>query len=127
LIFVERFLRRWWGLLFLGLLLFAWTREVGPAALLILSAIVTFWAAFWAPAWCGAVNRSGAFCRNNSRGVLLGCHLREHRWQKLKMAFYSKRWQALTEGMWRTPPARLATVSGVIGIVSAIAVPLATL
>jgi hypothetical protein len=24
-------------------------------------------------------------CRNNSTGMLLGCHLREHKWQKLKM------------------------------------------
>jgi hypothetical protein len=113
---VQRFLRRYWGLAVLALLLFAWTRDVGSGALLVLSGVVTFWAAFQAPAWCGAVNRSGAFCRNNSSGVLLGCHLREHKWQKLRMAFYSKRWQAVTDGMWRTPPARFATVTGVVGI-----------
>lgn len=124
---MKRLLRRYWGLAVLALLVFAWTREVGPGWLLVLSGAVTFWAAFQAPAWCGAVNRSGAFCRNNSSGVLLGCHLREHKWQKLKMAFVAKRWQALTDGMWRTPPARFATVTGVVGIVSAIAVPLAAL
>jgi hypothetical protein len=121
LISMERFLRRYWGLAVLALLLFAWTREVGPGALLLLSALVTFWAAFQAPAWCGAANRpggSGAFCRNNSHGLLLGCHLREHRWQKFQMIFYSRRWRELTRGMWMTPTARLATVSGLAGIVS---------
>jgi hypothetical protein len=29
-----------------------------------------------APVWCGANIRGGGLCRNNSTGLLLGCHLR---------------------------------------------------
>jgi hypothetical protein len=46
-------------------------------------------ALFLAPVWCGAFTRKNEFCRNNSWGLLLGCHLREHRWQKFKMIFVS--------------------------------------
>jgi hypothetical protein len=120
---VKRFLRRYWGLAVLALLLLAWTKDVGPAALLVLSGVVTFWGAFQAPAWCGAANRSGAFCRNNSHGLLLGCHLREHKWQKFQMIFYSRRWREFTRGLWATPRAKLATVSGVASIVSLLAIP----
>ncbi len=117
-----RFLRQYWGLVALILLLTIWwTAETGPAPLMILSGLVVVWSLFWAPAWCGAANRNGKFCINNSRGLLLGCHLRQHRWQKFKMLFYSKRWAQFTRGMWASPTAILATVSGGIGTVSAVA------
>jgi hypothetical protein len=60
-----------------------WTEPVQPS---IRAAIATIYAAFFllaAPVWCGAVNRDGTSCRNNSAGLLIGCHLRQHRWQKL--------------------------------------------
>ncbi|TWG22150.1 hypothetical protein FHX75_12670 [Micromonospora palomenae] len=118
-----KILRRHWGLVALVLLLTAWwTTQVGPGVLYLLSGAVVLWSLFQAPAWCGAATRSrGGFCRNNSRGLLLGCHLREHRWQKFKMLFYSSRWAAFSRGTWATPSAKLATVSGLIGSVSAIA------
>jgi hypothetical protein len=37
--------------------------------------------------WCGAKARKGEWCRNNSYGLLLGCHLREHKWQRVKQTF----------------------------------------
>ncbi len=40
-----------------------------------------------APVWCCAVTRTGQLCRDNSRGLLLGCHRRQHRWQRLKQTF----------------------------------------
>jgi len=40
-----------------------------------------------APVWCCAVTRTGELCRDNSRGLLLGCHRRQHRWQRLKQTF----------------------------------------
>jgi hypothetical protein len=97
--------------------------QVGPAVLYLLSAAVISWSLFSAPAWCGGAtrNRRAPFCRNNPRGLLLGCHLREHRWQKFKMLFYSRRWAEFSRGTWANPSAKLATVSGVIGIVSAVA------
>jgi hypothetical protein len=46
-------------------------------------------------------------------------HLQEP--QDLTMLWYSRRWQEFTHGLWIRPSARLATVSGVIGITSAAA------
>ncbi|MET8062468.1 hypothetical protein [Micromonospora sp. NPDC005313] len=96
--------------------------NTGPELLYLLSGGVVIWSLFQAPAWCGAVTRRrGVFCRNNSYGLLLGCHLREHRWQKFKLLFYSHRWADFSRGTWATPSAKLATVSGLVGTVSAIA------
>ena len=61
---------------------------------------------FQAPLWCGAITREGALCRNNSSGLLIGCHLREHKWQKLKMTFVPKAWRELNRGLWATPRGR---------------------
>jgi hypothetical protein len=115
--------RRRSGLLALLLLLAAWwTGSAGPEVLYLLSTGVVFWSLLQAPAWCGAATRRReTFCRNNSYGLLLGCHLREHRWQKFKLLFYSRRWAEFSKGTWATPSAKLATVSGVVGTVSAIA------
>jgi hypothetical protein len=89
---VEQFLRRYWGLVVLAFLVIAWTTaELGPGALAFLSGLVLVWAGFQAPAWCGAANRAtGKSCRNNSRGLFLGCRLRQHKWQKFQMIFYSR-------------------------------------
>lgn len=116
-------LRRYWGLVALLLLVTLWwTGNAGPELLYLLSGGVMIWSLLQAPAWCGAVTRRRAVtCRNNSYGLLLGCHLREHRWQKFKLLFYSRRWADFSRGTWATPSAKLATVSGLIGTVSAIA------
>jgi hypothetical protein len=121
----RRGVARWWGLIFVVALVAAWRSEAATAtALLTLSGLVTVWALFLAPVWCGAsIRQRGEFCRNNSWGLLLGCHLRQHKWQKLKMIFVSRRWQQFTRGMWSSPSAILATVSGVAGILSAVATP----
>jgi hypothetical protein len=73
-----------------------------------------------APVWCGADTRRHESCRNNSWGLLLGCHLREHRWQKFKMMFVNRRWQQLNRGLWSSPAEVLATVSGLITIVGVV-------
>jgi hypothetical protein len=79
-----------------------------------------FRALFFAPVWCGAVTRKHGPCHNNSWGLLMGCHLREHRWQKFKMMFVSRRWQQLNRELWSSPPAILATVSGLVTIVGVV-------
>jgi hypothetical protein len=120
---------QWWGLGVLVLLITAWwTMNVGPVVLLVLSVLVTSWALFQAPVWCGADNREeGTFCRKNSSGLLVGCTLRQHKWQKFKALFVQRRWQQFTNGLWENNAARLATVSGMIGIVSAVASPFSAL
>jgi hypothetical protein len=37
--------------------------------------------------WCCAVIRTGQPCRNNSRGLLLGCSFRQHKWQRVRQTF----------------------------------------
>jgi hypothetical protein len=111
-------LARWWGFALVVALLAALPTRAVPATMLFaLSGLGLVWALFLAPVWCGAVTRKGEFCRNNSWGLLLGCHLREHRWQKFKMMFVSRRWQQLNRGLWSSPGAVLAAVSGLITII----------
>ncbi|NYH85363.1 hypothetical protein SAMN05421678_11825 [Actinopolymorpha cephalotaxi] len=75
-------LGQYWGYLIFALLIAAWwSKEVGPVALVILSALVTLYFLFRAPGWCGAETRQHTLCRNNAYGLLLGCHFREHKRQ----------------------------------------------
>ncbi|WP_234430749.1 hypothetical protein [Streptomyces sp. NRRL F-4489] len=80
-------LGQWWGVLAGGLLIAAWiNRTAGPAVITGLSAVVLLWSFFQAPVTCGApVRGRDDGCRNNATGLLMGCHIRQHRWQKLKM------------------------------------------
>ncbi len=119
-----KFVQRYWGLILLALLLTMWwTWQVGPPVLYALSGLVIFWSLFTAPAWCGArtarTPRRGTAA--TTRTLMFGCHLRKHRWQKFKLLFYNRRWADFSRGLWASTPARLATVSGVIGTVSAVA------
>ena len=115
-------LARWWGFALVVALLAALPTRAVPATLLFaLSGLGLVWALFLAPVWCGAVTRKNEFCRNNSWGLLLGCHLREHRWQKFRMIFVTRRWQQLNRGLWSSPAAVLATISGLITMILFIA------
>lgn len=115
-------LAKYWGYIALVILLTAWwTTEVGPAFLVILSALVTLYFLFQAPVWCGAINRDGTLCRRNASGLLLGCSLRQHKWQKLKMTVVPHAWRRLNQGLWATPQTSLATIATCLGIVSTVA------
>jgi hypothetical protein len=114
----KKSLARWWGFaLVIALLAILPTRAVPAVILFGLSGLSLVWVLFLAPVWCGADTRKGQFCRNNSWGLLLGCHLRQHRWQKLQMMFVTRRWHQLNEGLWSSPAAILATISGLITII----------
>lgn len=69
----------------------------------------------------GAETREGWQCRNNSHGLLLGCWVREHKWQRLKQAFLPKRWGDLARSLLGSVKDCLATVSVLIAIVTAAA------
>jgi len=60
------------------------------------------------------------YCRNNSYGLLLGCHLKQHKWDKLKGAWWGEGWRRHTRGLWVGPAAKFATVTGLVGTVSAV-------
>jgi hypothetical protein len=92
-----RWLRRYWGfpalLVAIGCCVGIMAGEVATsvvAIVLVLSVAAVAYFLFQAPLWCGAVTRDGGLCRNNSSGVLIGCYLREHKWQKLKLVFIPK-------------------------------------
>ena len=101
------------------------TSIIGLVLILSVGAVVYF--LFQAPLWCGAVTREGTLCRNNSSGLLIGCHLREHKWQKLKMAFVPKAWRELNRGLWVTPREGVNTLAGLGSTVSALAAVVAIL
>jgi len=78
-------LLRYWGYLALILALAGWFAHLFTAVvILVLSVAALLYVLVQAPVWCGAIIRDGKMCRNNSSGVLLGCHLRQHKWQKLR-------------------------------------------
>lgn len=82
-------LRRYWGYVLLLAIIVVWgTRQREPGVLAVLSGIAALYFLFQAPLWCCAETRQDQLCRNNSSGLLMGCHIREHKWQRLKMAFY---------------------------------------
>jgi hypothetical protein len=53
--------------------------------------------------------------------------LREHKWQKLKMAFVPKAWRELNRGLWVTPREGVNTLAGLGSTVSALAAVVAIL
>lgn len=74
-------LRLYWGYATSGLAAYEWITRQGTWMLAAtLTAVSVLYFAFQVPTYCGASTRSGGTCRNNSRGLLLGCHLRQHRW-----------------------------------------------
>jgi len=116
-----RGLRKYWGyLLFVALITTAWTWKLGPAVLIVGWTLVTAYFLFQAPVYCGAETRTGQLCRNNSSGILMGCSYRQHKWQKLKLAFVPRRWRELNKGLWVSGSKILATLGAIVAIVSGI-------
>jgi hypothetical protein len=56
-----------------------------PWPVVVLGALVLVYYLVMAPAGWNAQTRREPFCRNNSSGLLLGCHIRQHKWQRLRM------------------------------------------
>jgi hypothetical protein len=116
---MQRFLRRYWGYLALVLAILGLVMHVfGYAVILILSLLALVYFLVQAPLWCGAEIRGGGGCRNNSHGILLGCHLREHKWQRLRDVFVSRKWRKTIHDMMSSPKEILATIGGLASIIS---------
>jgi hypothetical protein len=73
---------------------------------------------FQAPLTCGAEIRGGGHCRNNSHGILLGCHLRQHKWQRFRDVFVSRKWRDVFHDLTETPKDKLGTASALISVFS---------
>ncbi len=116
---------QYWGYaLFIVLILSVATAQVGPGISALMTALLIGYVLFQAPVWCGAQNRTRGqnveYCRNNSSGLLLGCWLRQHKWQKFKTPWWGAKWRENTRGLWAGPAAKFATVTGVTGTVTGI-------
>lgn len=118
----KRRLSRLWGYGVLLVVIIAWFgRVVGPGWIAGLSVAVLLYALFQAPMWCRAQTREGGLCRNNAYGILFGCHLNEHKWQKLKMAGNAHKWGELFRRVLNGIGGWSATVGALAASVSAIA------
>lgn len=116
-------LGQWWGVLAGLLLIAAWVnRAAGPAVVAGLSAVFLLWCFFQAPVTCKADVRGRIDgCRNNASGLLLGCHIRQHRLQKLKMLIVRRQVRAFCTGLFSDGKAALVTLASLGSFVSGVA------
>jgi hypothetical protein len=79
----------YWGLIALVVAVAGWvTADIGPVGLTVLFALSFLWFLLQAPLPCGADTRKiGQSCRFNARGLLRGCHLEQHKWQRARNLF----------------------------------------
>ena len=85
---LTRLLTRYWGYLAIVIAVGGYfLHKIGFALILALSLAALGYFLFQAPMWCGAETRKGEWCRRNSRGLLRGCSLRQHKWQRLRETF----------------------------------------
>lgn len=122
-------LQRYWGYIALTLLVVGWiTHAVGYVVIMIISLMALIYFLVQAPLTCGAEIRGGNHCRNNSHGILLGCHIRQHKWQKARDIFVSRKWRDVFHDLMGTPKDKLGTISALISVVSLfVSLPLAFL
>ncbi|WP_424853993.1 hypothetical protein [Streptomyces sp. SAI-170] len=113
-------LGQWWGVLAGALLIAVWVNgAAGPVAIVVLSAAVLLWSFFQAPVTCGAPVRGRKDgCRNNANGLLMGCHIRQHRWQKLRMLIIRRRVREFCAGLFSDGKAALVTLAAVGSFIS---------
>ncbi len=85
---LSRLLTRYWGYLALAVAIAGYfLHNLGLAVILALSLAALGYFLLLAPVWCCAEIRTGEPCRRNSRGLLRGCSLRQHKWQRVRQTF----------------------------------------
>lgn len=112
---------RYWGHLALIAAVVGVIEHLEFLAVLVLAGLAFFYLLLLAPVVCMTPTREGLACRNNSRGLLLGCWIRQHKWQRLKQAFVPARWRELVRSLFGSAKDCLATVSALIAIGTAAA------
>jgi hypothetical protein len=80
---VGRFLARYWGYVALIVAVAGAFQHLATLAVLVLAGLAFLYLLVQAPLVCAAAGREGP-CRNNSHGILLGCWIRQHKWQRVK-------------------------------------------
>ncbi len=113
---------RYWGLILIAIMVIGLDRSWGVLLYVFMSLLVFLWMLFGAPTSCGAVDRRrGEYCRNNSSGLMLGCHLPQHKYQRFTQAWWDTSWRDRTRGIWSGAAAKFATLSALVGILTGIA------
>jgi hypothetical protein len=83
-----RLLTRYWGYLAVVMAVIGYfLHDLKLAVILALSLAALGYFLLQAPMWCGAETRTGEWCRRNSHGLLRGCSIRQHKWQRLRQTF----------------------------------------
>lgn len=126
--------RRWesyWGYFLLLLLIPAWSSVaagpglIGPLFVLFLSVAETYYFLFQVPSVCHAPTRDQGGCRNNTSGILWGCWINQHRWERLKMLMRPERWEELRHRLCAGTRETLATLSSLGTVASGVAAVIA--
>ncbi|MFC9085729.1 hypothetical protein [Nocardiopsis dassonvillei] len=114
---------RYWGVAVILFALFGWfLPEVGPMWIAVASAVSVLYVFFQMPLPCGAWNRGEKTrCRNNSPGLLPGCHIEQHRWQTAKLMVRTGGWGELRAKVFASWKRALPAVVSAATIVSGIA------
>jgi hypothetical protein len=111
---LTRLLTRYWGYLAIGIAIAGYfIHGLGWAVILGLSLAALGYFLFQAPVWCGAETRTGEWCRRNSHGLLRGCSLRQHKWQRVKQTFTPSGGRALVSTS-KSVGGALSTIGGVV-------------
>lgn len=118
---LSRVVGRYWGYPILVFVLYAGiTGLVGPGIVASGSALSLLYLLFVVPTWCGAPNRDGTSCRNNARGLLLGCNrVRRHKVENLKLIFRGQKWTGLLSRFFGSVRNGAASISALASATSA--------
>ncbi|MFD4630043.1 hypothetical protein ACFVYR_16350 [Streptomyces sp. NPDC058284] len=111
----------YWGYVAAAALVLAWGSGAATAVIVVLSLAVVAYATFQLPVWCGAVNRNGSYCRRNASGILMGCNLRQHRWQKMKMVVLRSKAGDFSRAVFPSAKEKFGAFIAVGGLASAVA------
>lgn len=85
---LARILTRYWGYIALVVAILGYfLHGLGMAVVLALSLAALGYFLLAAPVYCGAEIRTGEPCRKNSHGLLRGCAIRQHKWQRVRKTF----------------------------------------
>ena len=117
----KKVLARYWGYLLIPVLFLGWFyfEDLNPLVLGVLSSLTVLYALFRAPVPCAAITRGNEFCRHNAKGLLRGCHLKQHKWQNLKMLVQRRSWGTLRSAIFRSLAGNAAALTVIVGAISA--------
>ncbi|MBV9846368.1 MAG: hypothetical protein JOZ47_15040 [Kutzneria sp.] len=117
----QKVLWRLWGYVLLLAAIYLWTTaDVNLVMVLTLSGLAFLYMLFAAPMWCMAPNSTnGNPCSNNARGILIGCWIRKHKWQKVRMVVKRQRWIELIRRSRSSVGAQAATIGAMSSFSSA--------